>query len=183
MSHVNRAANARQPKRSAFRASLKTFCAALVFATAMGGASASAQGMFSRNIAARAQAQANSAIVVQSGANNGAAVSQQGAGNGGSISQTGNDNTATLHQSGDDNHGRLVQLGDGNTIAAQQYNNNNAICVIQRGDNLNLEAVQTGGDRVIISQNANRTRIVTNRVPRLCRTDRPIGNPNRGAWR
>jgi hypothetical protein len=183
MSHVNPAASAAQPKRSAFATSLKTACAALVFAAAMGGANASAQGMFSRIIAARAQAQANTANVVQSGINNGAAVSQQGAGNGGSIAQNGNDNTATLHQNGDDNYGRLVQLGSGNTIAAQQNNNNNAICVIQRGDNLSLDAVQNGGDRVIIAQNANRTRIVTNRVPRLCRADRPTGNPNRGAWR
>jgi hypothetical protein len=175
--------NPAQRKRNALRAA----CAALVFATAMGGGTASAQGILSRVIAARAQAQvqtqANTANVVQSGTNNGAAVSQQGAGNGGSISQHGAGNSATLHQNGDNNYGRLVQLGNGNTVAAQQNNNNNAICVIQRGDNLSLETVQNGGDGVIIAQNANRTRIVTNRVPRLCRADRTNGNPNRGAWR
>jgi Curlin associated repeat len=164
---------------------LRAVCAALAFTMAMGGASASAQGILSRVIAARAQAQAqaNTANVVQSGANNGAAVSQQGRGNGASIAQTGNDNTATLHQNGDGNAARLVQMGEGNTIDATQLNNGNVLCVVQRGDNLSLTTVQTGGDRAYIVQNHNRTRVVTNHVPRPCSTQRVRPNPNRGAWR
>jgi hypothetical protein len=182
MSQVNSAASAAQPKRQGVR-TLQALCATLAFAAAMGGADASAQGVLARVIAARAQTQANTANVVQTGANNGAAVSQQGRGNGASLTQNGNDNTATLHQNGDYNSARLVQMGDGNTIDAMQLNNGNVLCVVQRGDNLNLATVQTGGDRAYIVQNHNRTRVVTNRVPRPCRTDRVTPNPHRGSWR
>jgi len=161
-------------------------CAALLFATALGGVSdASAQGMIARIIAGRAQAQqASTASVVQTGDNNGAAVSQQGAGNTASMAQDGADNTGVLRQNGDDNSARLVQLGHGNNLAATQNNSNNALCYIQRGANLSGEIVQNGGEGAIIVQNAQGARVVTNRVPRWCMANPPQqGNGMRGAWR
>lgn len=166
---------------------MRTALAALVFAAAIGGASASAQSNpYAREqMRARERGSANAVQVTQDGNNNGVGVSQVGAGNTTRVAQRGDSNVAVSAQNGNYNYSRLVQMGEGNTLTATQNNNNNALCFVQRGDYLGADVVQNGNDSVILVQNPRgEIRQVTDRVPRPCQTGpRAVPNPNRGAWR
>jgi len=140
--------------------------AVLALVTAMGAASADAQGRSDRY--GYHAPKLPKIEIFQKGRDNGAAVSQNGEADVARIIQEGLANTGMINQTGNNNDATIRQLGRGNDASISQTGDNNSACVVQIGKNLSNDVVQTGNQ----SQGVIQTKKGTYTIPgQLCSLD------------